>query len=86
MDAVLPDMRGVTGMARMDAKALNAACAEGAVAAMQAATLATTLAALRAEMLGLRLVLPCHETMAEAETRHRAEEAALDEAFDNLPV
>lgn len=66
----------------MDAKSLNAAYAEGAVAAMHAATLA----ALRAEMLGLRLVLPCHESEAEAEARHRAEDAALEEAFDNLPV
>lgn len=66
----------------MDANVLNAAIAEGAVAAIQAATLAT----LRAEMLGLRLVLPCHETEAEAEARHRAEDAALEEAFDNLPV
>lgn len=61
----------------------DAAQIAGTVAsAMQAAALAT----LRAEMLGLRLVLPCHESEAETEARLRREDEELEAAFDNLPV
>lgn len=69
-------------MGRTDAQAMAAALAGSTVAAMQGAALAT----LRAELLALRLVMPCHETVAEADARHRAEDAAAEEAFDNLPV
>ena len=62
---------------------LDTAQVAGTVAsAMQAATLAT----LRAEMLGLRLVLPCHESEAETEARLRREDEELEAAFDNMPV
>lgn len=52
-----------------------------------AATQALGLAALKAEMDALALVLPGHETPDAAdEARRAAEEAAVEAGFDNLPV
>lgn len=69
-------------MARFDTNPMAKTLAETAMTA----TMNATLAALQAEMLGLRMVMPCHETPPQTEARHRAEEAAAEEAFDNMPV